>query len=117
MYLYHFPNVPSISKIAFEIKNGINGIIQNLTIKEDKIYNIFTYSEIYENALEEELDYTTTLIYNENEEEMYSLSQYILQYNTSNKVIHVAKNNLQIKSQCKNLEDLIEGNTISVNVI
>lgn len=48
---------------------------------------------------------------------MYSLSQYILQYNTSNKVIHVAKNNLQIKSQCKNLEDLIEGNTISVNVI
>lgn len=92
-------------------------IIPTLTIKKDKIYNVFTYSEIYENTLEEELDYTTTLIYNENEEEMYSLSQYILQYNTSNKVIHLAKSNLEIKSQGKKLEDLIEGNTISINVI
>ena len=100
-----------------KLKKSYIDTIQNLTIEEDKIYNIFTYSEIYENALEEELDYTTTLIYNEDEEEMYLLSQYILQYNTSNKVIHVAKNNLKIKSQGKNLEDLIEGNTISVNVI
>ena len=60
--------------IPDSLKKSYIDIIQNLTIKEDKIYNIFTYSEIYENALEEELDYTTTLIYNENEEEMYSLS-------------------------------------------
>lgn len=103
--------------IPDSLKKSYLDIIQNLTIEEDKIYNIFTYSEIYENSLEGELNYTTTLIYNENEEEMYLLSQSILQYNKSNKVIHVARNNIEIKSQSKKLEDLIEGNTISVNVI
>lgn len=92
-------------------------IIPSLDIEEDKIYNIYTYKEIYENRLDEDLDYTTTLIYNDNEEEMYRLSQSILQNNASNKVIHLAKSNIEIKSQNKKLEDLIEGNTISINVI
>lgn len=130
LYIKNENDIIEANIVEKVIKEGVKNIIipdklkqryiysiPNISTDSDRLYNIFTYSEIYENTLQEILDHTTALIYIDNEEEMYSLSKSILQVQESNKVIHIAKSNLVIKSECKNLEDLIEGNTISINVI